>query len=897
MPLMPGELSFSEPSAHRIAATLRVLGLHEDRRDAAVEMHLAKLRRVAVVWPVSICAVFGGAVVAVTAALVDGSSVGDIAALAGAALAVAGAIGWLLRVPSTTEHVVHRRMRMLVVAAGLLGGTLLGLGWSVAQLPGGGWGQAGLVAAAGALVVVAVALLPVRAGTLGMGAGMVVALAIWSPGAMPPLTALPFFACIAVGLMRLGRVDLGQALERAAEASEGRFAAKMVAEFEGQGTGWFWETDRHGRITYLSPQVAIEMPVAIETPVAGVGGGGEGGATAGALLTDLFRMDSTTPGTERTLAFHLSSRTSFSDYSVCAAGAVGGGPAGARWWSISGRPVVDDLGRFQGFLGSGADLTEKRKSEAEITRLALFDGLTGLANRQRMHLSLDKTLNQIAGPYRATALFLLDLDRFKAVNDTLGHPAGDALLKQVAQRLQRGVGDQGLVGRLGGDEFQVVLPGMDAREPLSALARDLIASLSQPYFIAGTSVTIGCSIGIAIAPEHGEDSETLIRNADLALYAAKADGRGVHRFYSDEMLAGAQSRKLLEDDLRHAFGTGAFHLAYQPVVATRDARIVGYEALLRWDHPTRGSVSPAMFVPVAEECGLIEQIGEWVLRTACHDAARWPLGVRVAVNVSPIQFANPKLPAIVTSALAASGIAPQRLELEITEGVFLDESASSERMFRALKGLGVRLALDDFGTGYSSLGYLRSAPFDKIKIDQSFVRGAVMPGNRNAAIIKAIVTLADTLGMETTAEGVEIQDEIELVRSLGCSHIQGYVYGRGMPAAAVEEQLAGGAIATPIGHKVSRAPRTKMLRSARIAIGDVVGDVRIRDISPGGAMIDGIEIEGEPGGMDVLIELLEDQMFAARIRWAKGGKAGIEFAESFALDRLNPVERAVRRVG
>ncbi|WP_254603239.1 EAL domain-containing protein [Sphingomonas bacterium] len=886
---MPGNPSSSEPFARRIAATLRVLGLREDVRDAAVEMHLTKFRRVAMIWPVSLCAVIGGAAVAVTAALVEQSAVIDIAALSGTVLAVSGVILWLLRGPATTEHVVHRRMRALVVATAVLGGTLLGLAWTVGQLPGGDWEQAGVAAAAGALIAVSVAVVPVRAGTLGLGAGLIVALAAKSPGMTLPLTALPFFACVAVGLMRLGRTDLRQALERAAEASEGRFAAKMVAEFEGQGTGWFWETDRHGRVTYLSPQVAAEM----SAPGAN---GADGGGTP-ALLTDLFRMDSTTPGTERTLAFHLSSRTSFSEYSVCAARTGMDGSESGRWWSMSGRPVVDDLGRFQGFIGSGTDLTEKRKSEAEITRLALFDGLTGLANRQRMHLSLDKTLNQKAGPYRATALFLMDLDRFKAVNDTLGHPAGDALLKQVAQRLQRGVGDQGLVGRLGGDEFQVVLPGMDAREPLSVLARDLIASLSQPYFIAGTSVTIGCSIGIAIAPEHGEDSETLTRNADLALYAAKADGRGVHRFYSDEMLAGAQSRALLEDDLRHALGTGAFHLAYQPVVATKDVRIVGYEALLRWDHPTRGSVSPAMFVPVAEECGLIEQIGEWVLRTACHAAARWPHDVRVAVNVSPIQFANPKLPAIVASALAASGIAAARLELEITEGVFLDESASSERMFRALKALGVRLALDDFGTGYSSLGYLRSAPFDKIKIDQSFVRGAVMPGNRNAAIIKAIVTLADTLGMETTAEGVEIQDEIELVRELGCSHIQGYVYGRGMPAAAVEEQLAGGGLATPIGHKVSRAPRTKMLRSARMAIGQVVGDVRIRDISPGGAMIDGIEIDGEPGGIDVLIELLEDQMFAARIRWAKDGKAGIEFAESFALDRLNAVDRTVRRAG
>ncbi|RYG63360.1 bifunctional diguanylate cyclase/phosphodiesterase, partial [bacterium] len=341
------------------------------------------------------------------------------------------------------------------------------------------------------------------------------------------------------------------------------------------------------------------------------------------------------------------------------------------------------------------------------------------------------------------------------------------------QRLTRVVGAEGLVGRLGGDEFQVLLPDLDHRDTLSTLACELIASLSQPYFVGGASVTIGCSIGIAIAPDHGGDSETLVRNADLALYAAKADGRGVHRFYSDDMLAGAKKRQQLEDDLRHALATGGFHLAYQPVVGTADERIVGFEALVRWDHPTRGPVSPADFIPVAEECGLIEALGEWVLRTACIEAAAWPREVRVAVNVSPIQFANPRLPSLVTSALARAGLPAHRLELEITEGVFLDESSSSDAMFAALKGLGVRLALDDFGTGYSSLGYLRTAPFDKIKIDQSFVRGAAQPGNRNAAIIRAIVTLADTLGMDTTAEGVEIQDEIRLVRELGCSHIQG----------------------------------------------------------------------------------------------------------------------------
>ncbi len=608
----------------------------------------------------------------------------------------------------------------------------------------------------------------------------------------------------------------------------------------------------------------------------------------------MFRVDGAAAGTERTLAFHLSSRTSFTDYSVCAASC----DKTDRWWSISGRPVLDEAGRFAGFIGSGSDLSERRRSEAEITRLAMFDGLTGLANRQRMRLSLDKTLAQPAGAFRPAAVFLLDLDRFKAVNDTLGHQAGDQLLKQVAQRLQRGVGDAGLVGRLGGDEFEVLLPGISSPEALSVLARDLIAAVAQPYFIGGASIAIGVSIGIALAGVPGDDAETLIRNADLALYAAKGDGRGVHRFYQPEMLVGAQSRKQLEDDLRHAVGTGAFHLCYQPVVATADARIVGYEALVRWDHPTRGPVSPSEFIPVAEECGLIGAIGEWVMRTACIEAARWPNGVRVAVNVSPIQFADPQLPALVTGALARAGLAPERLELEITEGVFLDEDRSSEAMFRALKGLGVRLALDDFGTGYSSLGYLRTAPFDKIKIDQSFVKGAAQPGNRNAAIIKAIVTLAETLDMETTAEGVEVEDEIELVRSLGCSHIQGYIYGRPALAADVLAQLgAGDGEAIPSGFKHSRSPRSSVLRSARVAIGGAQGDVRIRNISATGAMIDGLELREVPEGLNLQIELLEDQMFAARIRWARDGRAGIEFVESFNVERLNgAATRGTRRL-
>ncbi len=655
---------------------------------------------------------------------------------------------------------------------------------------------------------------------------------------------------------------------RATEARD-RLAHVLVAEFEAHSNGWFWQTDPEGRILYLTAKVAGELD-APDAPA------------VGQTLGGLFRMDSALPESERTLAFHLASRTAFTNYSVRPASMV----KLDRWWSISGRPVTDDDGTFIGFVGSGSDLTERRRADAEITRLALFDGLTGLANRQRLRLSLDQTLAQ-PGTQRTTALLLLDLDRFKAVNDTLGHQTGDALLKQVAQRLTRTIGETGLIGRLGGDEFQVILPAMADRDKLGELARRIIFDLSQPYSIDGSTITIGCSIGIAIAPEDGDASETLIRNADLALYAAKGDGRGIHRFFRGELLAGAQSRKQLEDDLRHALAGDQFYIAYQPVVGARSERIVGYEALLRWEHPTRGQISPADFIPVAEDCGLIEAIGEWVLRTACMEAAGWPHDVRVAVNVSPIQFANPALPTIVTSALAKSGIAPHRLELEITEGVFVDETAATEQMFKTLKGCGVRLALDDFGTGYSSLGYLRKAPFDKIKIDQSFVRGAAIAGNRNAAIIKAIVTLADTLGMETTAEGVENHDEIALIRALGCSHIQGYVYGKAMRARDVLAQLdAADGMATADGYRVSRSPRTTMLRTARIQSGDVGGEVRIRNISSTGAMIDGIDIEDGTADLDVLIELLEDQMFPAKLRWAADGKAGLEFAEVFNLERL-----------
>jgi diguanylate cyclase (GGDEF)-like protein len=678
----------------------------------------------------------------------------------------------------------------------------------------------------------------------------------------------------------LSRIASRPAPDIAPEHDADLLRAQRLIDFtEQHGKGWFWETDTEGRITYLSEKVARSLETF-------------GIVTIGASLADVFKLDGDGLERARTIGFHLISRTAFTGYSV--RGVKG---LSDNWWSISGRPRTDAAGVFQGFVGSGTDLTQIRRHEAEINRLALFDGLTGLANRQRMHDSLNQLLTPKPGGSRLLSLMLLDLDSFKVINDTLGHQTGDELLKQVAQRLLRVVGEAGLVGRIGGDEFQILLPSQADRDQLSQLAMSIIASVSQPYHINGSPLTVSCSIGVAIAPEQGDDAETLVRNADLALYAAKADGRAVHRFYHEELLAGAQKRKQLEDDLRIALVSGQLHLVYQSIVCTHAEKIVGFETLLRWDHPVLGPISPADFIPVAEQAGLIETIGDWVLRTAAKDAAQWPEGIRVAVNVSPIQFANPSFPATVISAIAEAQIAPERLELEITESVFLGDEAASEKMFAALKGIGVRLALDDFGTGYSSLGYLRSAPFDKIKIDQSFVRGAIRSGSRNAAIIQAIVTLAKTLDMETTAEGVEHQDEIPLIRDLGCSHIQGFVYGTPMRIDDVLARLQENPEkASVIGYKVSRMFRAKVLRGAKMKINGRTSEVRIRNLSATGVMIDKAALSDHGVGSDVLIELLENELRSATIRWTKGDQIGLEFADPLSMASIKAVApHAVQR--
>ena len=651
---------------------------------------------------------------------------------------------------------------------------------------------------------------------------------------------------------------------------EAQKARRFVAEFEQSGRGWFWETNADGSLTYVSDQLADDFDLPAKDLL-------------GRPFADLLMVEDSGSGepSERTLTFHLSARFPFADVTVRA------NTAKDVWWSLSGSPNFDNYGRFLGFRGIGTDLTEKRRSEAEISRLARYDSLTGLPNRVQMRQTLEEALRSGAQQRKGCSLFLIDLDRFKNVNDTLGHPAGDELLRQVAHRLSNVIGEHGQIGRLGGDEFKAVLPGQDNEARLGQLAERLIQQVSMPYVIDGHNVSIGASVGIAVASPEGSCADALIRDADLALYAAKAAGRGTHCFYAPEMHSEAKDRQILENDLRNAAMREELKLLYQPLVNAITEEVVGFEALLRWEHPTRGTIMPAEFVPLAEECGLIIGIGEWVLRTACADAANWPDHISVAVNLSPIQFTNAGLPSVIMNMLASSHIEPSRLELEITESVFLVDSPATDETFTKLKSIGVRLVLDDFGTGYSSLGYLKKAPFDKIKIDQSFVRGAATAGNRNAAIVRAIVAMAEGLGMETTAEGAETLDELQLIRQLGCSQVQGHIFGHPMSAEEALELALRSRESIPDNQ--SRAPRHGLIRLATLKCNGQSLPVRLRNISAGGALLES-ERALEPGSQ-VQLDLPGCGVIEADVRWSESGRLGISFHEEFDLRKLAPPKK------
>ena len=577
-----------------------------------------------------------------------------------------------------------------------------------------------------------------------------------------------FGLVVAAGAMALSRLYLRLRLTEANLAEKQETVSLLLHEFEENSADWLWQVDAARRVRGVSPRFAhalgMEPREADGQPLLRLIAG-EGWDT-GAL-----------PSSLRDLAERLKRRESFSNMMVRVS--MNGR---TRWWELSGTPKHDEHGQFAGFRGVGSDVTEQRESAEKIAQLARYDQLTGLPNRMMLTEALGTAL-QRAEQWRTRCAFLMiDLDRFKAVNDTLGHQIGDKLLAQVSRRLRVLMGQHDTCGRLGGDEFAVVMADVNDREAVDRMAHAIIDVLSKPYDVDHHTLFVGASVGSAVGPRDARTVETLMRNADLALYRSKDEGGGSHFAYEPQMHAHAEERRKLEFALRHALERDELELNFQPVVDAVTEEILSFEALMRWNSVEFGRVSPAKFIPIAEDTRLIVPIGEWALRRACDEAAHWPGHVKVAVNVSAEQMLDANFASTVVSALAASGLAPERLELEVTESIFLRDGGAAQSTLNQIQSLGCKLALDDFGTGYSSLGYLRNNRFNTIKIDRSFVQGAAKDSPESLAIIRAVVAMCDALGMETTAEGVESERELERIRQLGCSKIQGFLFGRPMGA-------------------------------------------------------------------------------------------------------------------
>ena len=659
------------------------------------------------------------------------------------------------------------------------------------------------------------------------------------------------------------RVPDAEAAAAKVSVASDRDRLEMLAGVEANDLAWFWATDAECRLTYLSDKAVTQFAndrCVIGQPVAKI------------LRTVSEEVDQ---DEVKPLSYLLGSRSSFTELAV-SINADGDNESARKWWLLTGRPQFNKRQDFTGYRGTVRDITATYEEKRKTSRMAAFDALTGLSNRHRMTQRLTAALTAYKIEKRSCAIIMLDLDRFKQVNDTLGHPAGDELLRQVSQRLQRVAPTGAEIGRIGGDEFQLIVPDLDDRGKLGDCANRLIQMISQPYSIEGRRATIGTSVGIAVAPYDGIESSELVKAADLALYAAKGGGRGQFRFYSNDLKENAEDRREIEEDLRDAIVRKELEMRYQPQVDARLHTVRGFEALMRWEHPEYGAISPAVFIPIAEESSLIDTLGAWALMQSCKDAAKWPGILPVSVNVSARQFMNEDLPTVIGKALSESGLPASRLELEITESVFMGDIGSAQDMFARLKKMGVKLALDDFGTGYSSLSYLRQAPFDKIKIDQSFVRGCAEDGKSGRAIINAIASLARAMDMTTVAEGVEAMDELETVGSLEVDTVQGFIFSRAVPQGDVVAKLESGELRyEPVGPAKHRAQRRTLFRRIGVVHEDHHYVAMLRDLSRTGARIEGLL--DVPIGTDLVIDLGEGQIVVGKVRRSQDATQGLEF--------------------
>ncbi|MFM7348766.1 MAG: putative bifunctional diguanylate cyclase/phosphodiesterase [Erythrobacter sp.] len=601
--------------------------------------------------------------------------------------------------------------------------------------------------------------------TLGLGA--VASLALAGQAIAAGSAVLFVIGCL-VATVEIRTTFVRARLAEAAVAEKEAVVSLLLREFEENEADWLWEVDPSRKLRAVSPRFAFAL-------------GQSQAEVEGKPLLEMIAgrgwASGQFPTSLHELAEKLKNRENFSNMLVQVA-ILGE----ERWWELSGTPVRDEQGRFTGFRGVGSDVTEQRKSSEKIAYLARYDTLTQLPNRLMLTEALGEALRYSQQWRTRCALLMVDLDRFKAVNDSLGHMTGDKLLAQVSARLQALMGEHQLCGRLGGDEFAIVIREATSAGMVHDLARRVIDRLSEPYQVDHHTLYVGASVGSAEGPRDGTTVEEMMRNADLALYRAKDAGGGEHCRFEPVLHASAEERRQLEVALRKALGRDEMELHYQPVVDARSESVVSFEALVRWNSAEHGFVSPGKFIPLAEDTRLIVPIGQWVMRKACEEARNWPDNVKVNVNVSPEQLLEPGFHNEVVQSLAVSGLRPERLEIEVTESIFLRDASIARAALEQVMALGCSVALDDFGTGYSSLGYLRKLKFSTIKVDRTFVQGAAQGSAESLAIINAVVAMARSLHMTTTAEGVETAEEAELIRNLGCDKIQGYYFGRPMPA-------------------------------------------------------------------------------------------------------------------
>lgn len=601
-----------------------------------------------------------------------------------------------------------------------------------------------------------------------LGLGVIVSLAIYSQWQAMGGATLFTIACL-VATIQVRTTFVKARLAEAAVAEKEAVVSLLLREFEENEADWLWEVDPARRLRSVSPRFAFALGRA-QSDI-------EGKPLLEMVAGQNWASGQFPPSLHQ-LAERLKNRENFSNMLVQVS-ILGE----ERWWELSGTPMRDEQGRFTGFRGVGSDVTEQRKSSEKIAYLARYDTLTQLPNRLQVTEALGEALRYASQWRTRCALLMVDLDRFKAVNDSLGHMTGDKLLAQVSARLQSLMGENQLCGRLGGDEFAIVIRDASQTDIVHDLARRVIDRLSEPYQVDHHTLYVGASVGSAQGPRDGSSVEEMMRNADLALYRAKDMGGGEHCRFEPVLHASAEERRQLEVALRKALGREEMVLHYQPVVDARSESVVSFEALVRWNSEEHGFVSPGKFIPLAEDTRLIVPIGRWVMRRACEEARHWPEHIKVNVNVSPEQLLEPGFHDEVVQALAASGLRPERLEVEVTESIFLRDASVARNALEKVMALGCSVALDDFGTGYSSLGYLRKLKFSTIKVDRTFVQGAAQGSAESLAIINAVVAMAKSLRMTTTAEGVETSEEAELIRNLGCDKIQGFYFGRPMTAA------------------------------------------------------------------------------------------------------------------